>query len=398
MFAVGPGPNMRVLILHSRYRSGPISGENRVVLEEAELLRGGGHEVEVLAPSSDEFGKVTLAVRSLNSFGIARVVGDRVRKGEFEIVHCHNLYPALGAGVLRAAEASGGAVVVTLHNYRFMCPAGTFFRDGRVCQDCLGRTPWPGVVHGCYRDSRTESAVLAASLVAARAARRLDSVHRFLAVSAFVREKHVEAGLPAERIIVKPNVVPAQTPREGPGMYFLVLSRLVVEKGVSEIIRSWDRSLGELRIAGDGPERAKLESLAVGRGVHLDGAMEPEEIPALLAGARALLVPSCWFEGQPRVILEAYAAGVPVIASRIGGLAEAVIDNETGITVDPGDSNAWRAAAQRLGDDETSVRLGRAAHALWSDRFSQDRGLALLEAAYGEARTEKANRGEDVRS
>jgi len=368
-----------------------MSGENRVVREEAELLRRGGHDVELLAPSPDESRKVTLAARSLDSFGIGRIVGDRVRSRGVDVVHCHNLYPALGAGVLRAAEHAGAAVVMTLHNYRLMCPAGTFFRDGRVCQDCLGRLPWPGVAHACYRESRSESAVLAASLVVARTTRKLDAVHRFLAVSAFVRDKHVEASFPAERIIVKPNVVPAQTQRQGAGTYFLVLSRLVVEKGVAEIIRSWDPSLGELRVAGDGPERGRLESLAVGRGVHLDGAMAPEEIPALLAGARALLVPSSWFEGQPRVILEAYAAGVPVIASRIGGLAEAVIDNETGITVDPGDTEAWRAAARQLGDDDKlTIRLGRAAHALWAERFNPTRGLEMLEAAYGEALDERA--------
>ncbi len=381
---------MRILILHSRYRSGSISGENRVVLEEAELLRSGGHDVEVHAPSSDEFRKVALAARSLNSYGIARVVGDRVRKSGVEVVHCHNLYPALGAGVLRAAEASGVAVVVTLHNYRFMCPAGTFFRDGHVCQDCLGRLPWPGVLHGCYRESRVESAVLAVSLVAARAARRLHSVHRFLAVSAFIRAKHIEAGFPAERILVKPNVVPAQTPRTGPGTYFLILSRLVVEKGISEIVRAWDDDIGELRIAGDGPQRPQLERLAAGRSVHLLGAISPEKIPALLAGARALLVPSSWFEGQPRVVLEAYAAGVPVIASRIGGLAEAVIENKTGITVQLGDLQAWRSAAGQLADDELSVRLGRAAHALWAEQFSPKRGLTMLEVAYREALDERA--------
>jgi len=382
-------PRVRILILHSRYRSGLISGENRVVAEEANLLRRGGHEVEVIAPSPDEFRRATLAARSLNSFGIGRVVANRVRASGAEIVHCHNLYPAFGAGVLRDAERSGAAVVVTLHNYRFMCLAGTFFRDGRVCQDCLGRLPWPGVIHACYRESRSESAVLAGSLVNARVSRRLSSVHRFFAVSTFVREKHVEAGFPEERILVKPNFVPEQTQRSGPGTYFLVLSRLSVEKNISEIVSCWDKDLGELRIAGDGPELAELERLGAGRDVQFDGAVSPEEIPSLLTGARALLVPSSCFEGQPRVVLEAYAAGVPVIASRIGGLAEAVIEDETGITVQPGDRKAWRSAVQQFADDRLSVRLGDGARSLWRARFSPRSGLTMLEAGYDEALYER---------
>ena len=272
-----------------------------------------------------------------------------------------------------------------------MCIAGTFYRDGHVCQDCHRRAPWPGVVHRCYRGSGAQSAVLAASLAIGRARRVFESVHRFLAVSSFIREKHVEAGFPPNRVLVKANFVPEQVHREGPGGYFLVLSRLSIEKGVSAIVREWDSGLGELRIAGDGPERGEIERLAKGRGVRLEGSVEPAEIPALLAGARALLLPSSWFEGQPRVVLEAYAAGVPVVASRIGGLAEVVVDGETGITV-PNGPGAWREAVARLADDDVlSNHLGQGAYGHWRERFSPERGLAGLEAAYHEALGERGS-------
>jgi glycosyltransferase involved in cell wall biosynthesis len=287
--------------------------------------------------------------------------------------------------VLRAAAESGAAVVVTLHNYRLMCIAGTFFREGKVCQDCLGRSPLSGVVHACYRTSRAESAVIAASLVAARSRGMLDSVHRFFAVSAFVREKHIEGGIDPERILVKPNVVGEQVRRRGAGRHFLILSRLSVEKGIAPIVESWSSDLGELVIAGDGPELAKIEKLAHGRGVRLLGAVAPAEIPPLLGAARAVLVPSTWYEGQPRTILEAYASGVPVIGSRIGGIDELIEDGATGVTVPLNDSGAWRAAASMLADDDLCVRLGDAAHARWEERFSPRRGLTTLEAGYREA-------------
>ncbi|HXF97246.1 MAG TPA: glycosyltransferase family 4 protein [Gaiellaceae bacterium] len=380
---------MRILILHSRYLSGSLSGENRVVEEEAQLLRGGGHHVELVCLSPDEHSAPALVTRSLLSLGSAAAIRDRVRSGGFEVVHCHNLYPTLGAGVLSAAAKAGAAVVLTLHSYRLVCIAATFFRDRAVCQDCLGRLPWPGVVHACYRGSRAQSLVLATSLALARARRAFDSVHRYLAVSAFVRAKHIEAGLPAERILIKPNVVGPQTRRAGPGLYFLVLSRLSAEKGIAELVRAWSEELGELRIAGDGPLRGEIERLAHGRGVRVLGPVAPEHIPALFSGARALFVPSRWFEGQPRVVLEAYAAGVPVVASRIGCLPDVIADGETGFTVAFGDDEGWRTAARAFADDHVAMRLGAAAYERWRTEYSPERGLELLEFAYREALAER---------
>jgi glycosyltransferase involved in cell wall biosynthesis len=381
---------MRILILHSRYTSGSLSGENRVVDEEAALLREAGHDVDVLAPSPDEIPRAALAGRTVASTGVAAEVRERVRRERVEIVHCHNLFPALGPAVVPAAAEAGAAVVVTLHNYRLMCLAGTFFRDGRICEDCLGRSPWPGVLHACYRGSRPESAVLAGSVVVARIRRTYDHVHRFLAVSEFVRAKHVEAGFSPRRVLVKPNVVPAQPKRDGPGEYFLVLGRLSVEKGVSQVVRAWNERLGTLRVVGDGPMRAEIERLAVGRGVRVEGPVPPGDVAGIVSRARALVLPSACFEGQPRAILEAYAAGVPVIASRIGGIPDLVADGETGLTVPPDDSSGWREAAEQLAEDGASVRLGEGAYARWGERFSPARGREMLERAYGEALEERA--------
>jgi glycosyltransferase involved in cell wall biosynthesis len=381
---------MRILILHSRYTSGSLSGENRVVDEEAALLREAGHDVDVLAPSPDEIPRAALAARTVASTGVAAEIRERVRRERVEIVHCHNLFPALGPAVVPAAAEAGAAVVLTLHNYRLMCLAGTFFRDGRICEDCLGRSPWPGVLHACYRGSRPESAVLAGSVVVARIRRTYDHVHRFLAVSEFVRAKHVEAGFSPRRVLVKPNVVPAQPKRDGPGEYFLVLGRLSVEKGVSQVVRAWNERLGTLRVVGDGPMRAEIERLAVGRGVRVEGPVPPGDVAGIVSRARALVLPSACFEGQPRAILEAYAAGVPVIASRIGGIPDLVTDGETGLTVPPDDSSGWREAAEQLAEDGASVRLGEGAYARWGERFSPARGREMLERAYGEALEERA--------
>jgi len=178
---------VRVLLLHSRYLSGPASGENRVLEEEARLLRDAGHDVSVWSPEP-ETGSVLANVRTAGSAiwsrRAARHVATLVRRDRVEIVHVHNVFPTLSPAVLRAARSSGAAVVMTLHNYRLMCLPANFLRDGKPCEDCLGHLPWAGVVHRCYRDSALGSATIATSIGVARGAGSFDAVTRFLAVSA----------------------------------------------------------------------------------------------------------------------------------------------------------------------------------------------------------------------
>ncbi len=380
---------MRVLLLHSRYLSGAASGENRVLDEESRLLREAGHDVTVWSPEPEVGGalaNVRTAGSAIWSRRASRHVATLVRRERIDVVHVHNLFPTLSPAVLRAALSSGAAVVMTLHNYRLMCLPANLLRDGRPCEDCLGRLPWPGVVHRCYRDSLLGSATLAASLGAGRGAGSFDAVTRFLAVSAFVRAKHVEAGIAPERILVKPNFTWPTERRKGPGEYLLFLGRLSEEKGVDTIRRAAARSRGgcPLLVVGDGPDAEALRREAP-ENVTFRGQVGAAEVPAILARARALLVPSRWYEAAPRSITEAYAAGVPVIASDIGALPEAVGRNETGLLAPPDDPNAWAARMEELADDGTSLRLGDGAFARWEERFSPERGVRDLEEAYSEA-------------
>jgi glycosyltransferase involved in cell wall biosynthesis len=211
-------------------------------------------------------------------------------------------------------------------------------------------------------------------------------VDLFLAISRFVADQHVRAGLPPARIRVKPHFAAAGPAREGPGEHFLYVGRLSEEKGVDTIVRAWGmtRAAGDLVIAGDGPQMPRLRALAPA-GVRFLGALPAAGVPPLIARARAVLAPSICYEGAGRAVLEAYASGVPVLASRIGGLTEAVQDGGSGLLVAPGDPGAWAAAIDRLADDDLSVRLGVGAAALWRERFTPEHGLTELEAAYHDA-------------
>lgn len=373
---------MRILILHSRYLSGETSGENRVVEDEARLLAEAGHEVLTWTPATAELrgiGGAQLGARAIWSPEAVKEVRRRINDQRTEIVHCHNLFPSLSPAVLSAASAEGVPVMLTLHNYRLLCLPATFLRDGRTCEDCLGRLPWRGVLYGCYRDSRLASGALASSLAVHRAIGTFTRVRLYLAVSQFVRDKYVQAGFPEDRVLVKPNFVPAVPRRRGPGDYFLFLGRLSPEKGLRTLLEVWSRSRERLVVAGDGPERTLLRNAPA---VDYRGNLPASEIPALLARARALVLPSLSYEGAPRAVLEAYAAGVPVLGSSIGGLPELIEDGRSGLLVPARDVSAWVTAVERLSDDAESERMGKRAWRLWLERYSPSAGLANLEAAY----------------
>jgi glycosyltransferase involved in cell wall biosynthesis len=378
-------PAVRILLAHSRYRSGSASGENAVVADEARLLQGAGHEVHVFEASvSGAFDALRAAPGIIWDPGRAAAIRRLIWRYRPDVVHVHNLFPALSPAVVRAAAAEGVPVVMTLHNFRLMCLPATFLRNGQICEDCVGRHPWPGVVHGCYRGSRAQSAVLAASLVLHRRLGTFECVRQFIAVSGFVRDKYVAAGFDRSHIVVKPNFAWPGPRREGPGASFLYLGRLSPEKGVATLLRAWRGDLGRLLVVGDGPEAPRLRRLASG-GVEFRGPVPPEEARRLVAQARAVLVPSVWYEAFPRVVVEAYAAGVPVVASRIGALPEVVEDGVTGLLAEPGEPASWAAALERLCHDRLSERLGEGAYRAWATRYTPEANLRRLEKIYAAA-------------
>jgi glycosyltransferase involved in cell wall biosynthesis len=374
---------VNILVAHSGYLSGIVSGENRVVEDESRLLREAGHQVLKWVP------KASVSSRAAQGRTAIRAIWNRepgrrlaaARSEGLDVVHVHNLFPMLSPAVLRQGNAP---VVMTLHNYRLMCAAGTFLRDGRICEDCMGRLPWPAVVHGCYQGSNVGSAVIATSMVVHRWAGSFEGPALYLPVSKFVQEKHIEGGWPAEQMRVKRNFTWPRRRREGAGTYFLYVGRLSVEKDVASLISLGQKTGLRILIAGDGPERDRLKSSG-SPGIELLGPVSPERVTELMTEARALLFPSLSYEGSPRSVLEAYAGGVPVIASDIGALREVVRHGETGLLVPPKQLQGWQEAISRLMDDAESERMGEESYKEWQDKYTPEVGLRKLEDAYREA-------------
>jgi glycosyltransferase involved in cell wall biosynthesis len=333
---------VRVLIVHNRYRSSLPSGENRVVDDEIELLRNAGADVTTLIRSSDDLVSATTmrrlpyALGPVHGFDAVRELRHRIAENRPDVVHVHNLFPMISPSVIRVAHRAGIPVVQTVHNYRHSCVRGTLFRNGSICEDCVGRIPWPGVMHGCYRDSRIESAAMATGLLAHRATWRL--VDRFLPVSSFVGERLRAFGIPADRIVVKANAVADPGPQPRPGDTILFAGRLDPEKGIELLIDAWRRRRPDgyrLVIAGDGALRPVVDAVAAEMSsVEALGAVDRATMTKLLRASGAVVVPSIWYEGAPRIITEAWSYSRPVLATSIGALAS-MVDASTGWTAEP---------------------------------------------------------------
>jgi glycosyltransferase involved in cell wall biosynthesis len=335
---------MKILAVHNRYQRP--GGEDQVFVDETALLETRNHRVlryEVHNDQVKQVNRLTLAKDTVWNTSSYRELSALIRRERPDVVHFHNTLPLVSPASYYAAKAEGVPVIQTLHNYRLLCPVALFFRDGRVCEDCMGKAvPWPGVVHRCYRGSRAASGVIATMLTVHRALRTWTKmVDVYVALTEFARSKFIEGGLPAGKIVVKPNFVAPDPGRgQGGGGYALFVGRLAPEKGTETMLAAWDRLATSipLKIVGDGPLRDRVvEAAARQSNVEWLGHRPVEDVHALMGKADMLVFPSQWYETFGRVAAEAFATGTPVIAANIGAVAELVEHGRTGLKFRPGD-------------------------------------------------------------
>jgi glycosyltransferase involved in cell wall biosynthesis len=339
---------MNILVVHNVYQQR--AGEEAVVEAEATLLKTNGHTVVRYERSNEELlergklGRIGAAIETVWSSRSFRETARLIKETRPDVAHFHNTFPVISPSAYHACAQAGVPVVQTLHNYRLLCPAAKFLRDGKLCEDCLGRnTAWPAVLHGCYRGSRSATAAAAAMLAAHRwMGSWRTKVDVYVALSEFARRKFIEGGLPADRVVVKPNFVFAEAPpRTQPGDYVLAVGRISEEKGPQLLLSAWRgmHTKIPLRVAGDGPLLEKLaQEVKAGSldSIELLGRRIPDEVRALMRGARFLVFPSIWYEGFPMTIVEAFAGGIPVVTSQLGSMSEIVQAGVTGLHFQPG--------------------------------------------------------------
>jgi len=381
------------MIIHNRYRER--GGEDSVVDAESSMLERHGHCVQRLLFDNDgisgTFAKVLAAAEIFYSARSAKRVEAVLDTFHPDIVHVHNFVATLSPSVFFAAKSRSVPVVMTLHNYRLACPSGVMFRKGAPCEECQETGSFlPAVLHGCYRGSRFGSAALGGSIALhSLVGTWQNRVDRYIALTQFAAEKMGGRRVPLEKIRIKPNFVPDALPGEGGGGFALYVGRLSQEKGVGTILEADEMGLlpMPLWIAGNGPmaEDARRLAQRPGSQLRVIGLITREEVQNLMRRAEVLVLPSIWYEGFPVVCAEAYALGLPILCSRIGGLPEIVLEGNTGDHFSPGDAPALAVSLRRFHDGALdSLRLRQAARQLYLDKYSEERNYETLMKIYNE--------------
>ncbi len=382
---------MKILLCHNRYQQP--GGEDAVFEAEKALLERMGHQVVPYVEDNARLNGISplkTALTAVWSREARRQLRRLVDDAKPDVAHFHNTFLRISPAAYYACTEAGVPVVQTLHNFRLLCPAGTFFRDGRLCEDCLGRAvPWPGAVRGCWR-GRAPTAVVGVMLTAHRWLRTwTKQVDVYVALTEFARRKFVEGGLPAERIVVKPNFVHPDPGAKEPeaGEYALFVGRLSTEKGLRTLLRAWRNLQGvPLKVVGDGPLAPEVQAFVEREGlegVDLLGRRSREEVLALMRAARFLLFPSECYEGFPITIGEAFACGLPVVASRLGAMAEIVENGRTGLHFQPGDPEDLAAKVEwAWSHPREMAEMGRAARREYEEKYTAEKNYEMLMDIY----------------
>ncbi len=382
---------VRVLLAHNFYQQA--GGEDAVVENERALLASHGHEVRLCCVSNDgidgAWRTLQVAWRAPYSHEGRERVERAIADFAPHLVHVHNFFPLLTPSVYDACRQARVPVVQTLHNYRAICAAALLMRNGRPCQDCVGGSSYPAVLHRCYRNSRLGSLAVARMVdVHRRRGTWRTKVDRFIALTEFAKGKFVEAGFPAQRISVKPNFVAERRGNAAGGgarRGALFVGRLSPEKGIDTLLEAW-RSLDvPLRVIGDGPLLEGLRNAALPNVSSL-GRMAPDAVAAEMERAQFLVLPSLCYENFPLTIAEAFCRGLPVIASRLGALEEIVEEGVTGLHFAPGEAGGLAAKVRWAAEHpEEMRRMGLSARRVYERRYSAEVNYRLLSAIYREA-------------
>jgi glycosyltransferase involved in cell wall biosynthesis len=375
---------VKTLLIHDFYQQ--FGGEDAAALADKALLESKNQEVLLYTRDNSEIRDFSLVeklkapIQALFSWQTKDELTRLVRSERPDVAYVHNFFPLISPSVYHVLHSLGVPVIQVIHDFRFFCPNGWFFTQGQICERCKGGDYFNAVRFRCYRDSYLASAVAASSIGINRLAGIFGKIDRFVCLTDFLKEKLVESGIPLEKIFIKPNFVDASqtVPDYGHGKYALFLGRLSPEKGIWTLVHTFRQLRGiSLKIAGTGPMEAEVRSFlrenAV-ENVELVGFKSGRDKCQLLRDSMFLVMPSECYETFGLAILEAYAAGKPVIASSIGSLPWLVRDGKSGLLFAKGDCN---------GLAEKIVRLS--AHA--DEREAMGRfGRALVETEYGPQR------------
>ena len=373
--------------IHNAYQHS--GGEDTVVENEKLLLESYGNDVTTLLVSNDTikstWKKMQAGFNVVYSKSSKDMVKCELDKFEPDIVHVHNFFPLLTPSIYDACYDAGIPVVQTLHNYRTICPGALLMREGAVCEECLDGSPYRSVIHGCYRDSRLATLAVARLVdYHKKAGTWLTKVDRFIALTSFAKEKFIQAGFPAEKIVIKPNFYPGEVPSDNSEERngFLFVGRLSEEKGVRTLLNAWKDISAPLTVAGEGP-LLKLVKGANHPRISVLGQRSFEDVADEMKKALMLILPSECYETFGSVIVEAFANKLPVIVSKMGAMEELVEDGVTGLHFRPKDPEDLLLKVQwAMINPEKVGAMGERAFKLFKEKYTREVNYSELMGIY----------------
>lgn len=378
---------MKILVAHNAYHYR--GGEDTLVSAELAMLRRNGHQVFLYRRDNAEIADMPSARAALDTVWSLRTIGDvrtLYRRFKPDLIHAHNTFPLISPSLYGIARRLRIPVVQTLHNFRLICPQAMLARGGKICTDCVGHWPWRAVWHRCYRGSLAQTAVASAMLSLHRMRGSwAHSVSRYIVLNRSCRDLFVAGGLPPAKLRIKPNFVeasgvPEWTRRAG-GIF---VGRLSPEKGLATLAQAL-RTLPAITIDvyGKGPLQSEVERTP---GLRYRGFLASAELRRCMQQAAYLVMPSTGMESFGLAAIEAFACGVPVIASQQGGLGELITHKKNGLLVAPGDPAALaQAITYAESHPDEMRRMGMDAYQTWFAHYTPERNYELLMHIYDEA-------------
>ncbi len=389
---------MRILVVHNYYQLS--GGEDVVFKQEKELLRSHNHEVLEYTRSNEEinsysfFKKISLGIKTLWAFDSVKDLKNIAKSFKPDVVHFHNTFPLISPAAYYVFRALHIPIILTLHNYRLLCPRADFFRDGKVCEDCLNKYfPWPGIMHACYHHSKIMSSDVSLMLAFHRLINTWNRcVNAFIVLSNFSRDKFIQAGLNEKKIFIKPNFVsPDPFSVNKLGECALFAGRLSPEKRVVTLLNAWkliDHT--PLQIFGSGSDTVTVERMIKEyelKNVILKSFIPREQLMREIKNSFFVVFPSEWYETFGLIIIEAFACGIPVIAAKIGAVKEIVKHGFTGLHFSPGDYNELAYWVTWAGDHRQEMEeMGRNARKEYEIKYSANVNYQMLINIYNVAR------------
>ena len=378
---------MRILVVHNFYQHP--GGEDVVFKQEKALLATTEDVFSLTFRNRKGWRGAWQTLWSPWNIWAARRVKQAIKHHRPEVIHIHNLHYAAGPIVVRMAKRMGVPIVMTLHNYRLLCPSATLFHDGRVFTDSLHSDfPWKAIRYGVHSHSVLKTAWLALTNWVHRKAGTWRMVDRYITLTDFAKQLFISSsfGVAAEKFATKPNFATAlpgtDTPR---GDHFLFVGRLTQEKGIQVLLDAFAGTGYQLRIAGEGPLKDwVLDAARRSPNITYLGSLDSPAINQELAVCTALLFPSIWYEGLPMTLVEAFAAGTPVIASDLGAMQSLVDEGQNGWRFAPDNAVVLRKKVAEWLNTDPAYKAEISRHALetYQRHYTAERNKALLLACY----------------